>query len=73
MDKNEWTFKMISIKLTHMAKKRFLKVLSKQRNFPWNVDIFDDMGKNRFLKVISKQRHFSRNVDKSGDMAKNDF
>ena len=47
-------------------KNNFLKVNTKNRSFPRNVDIKKVLGEKRFFRMITKNRCFPRNVDIKG-------
>ena len=59
--------------LSQIFKKRFLNVISKQRHFSGNVDIFEYMEKMQFFHRVLKKITFSLNYDIFGDMAKKIF
>ena len=46
-----------------MGKNEFFKVISNQRNFAQNVDIFGYMENKLFFQSDLKQRYFPRNID----------
>ena len=70
ISKNVVLVDMLIFSDIHMGRKRFLKVISKQRPLSRNVDIFRHMDKKQFFQSDLKKSTFSLNIDIFGDMGK---